>query len=171
MVSVFLCTFNSIIFQKTDPTEEQTCELVDARDNLLAICFENRYEFGTLRRAKYSTLHLLFLLHTTTKMLHLCNSHSIETSAENHPPLIDLLNCLVHASNCNQPHCLISLCQQMAEVVGHVRACHYGSECNTCDRYLKLCFHHSKHCQCEHCFVPLCEEIKRKMALDALAKR
>jgi len=52
------------------------CDLMDTRDAFLNFAFDNHYEFSSLRRAKFSTMALLYELHTSTidKFTYYCNS-------------------------------------------------------------------------------------------------
>ena len=61
----------------------QPCELMDGRDAFLTMARERHYEFSSLRRCKYSTMSLLYELHTqgNDKFVYTCNScnKSVET--------------------------------------------------------------------------------------------
>jgi E1A/CREB-binding protein len=50
-----------------DPDPLITCELVDTRENFLAKSRKEHWEFGQLRRAKWTTLELCYMLHTQTQ--------------------------------------------------------------------------------------------------------
>ena len=52
------------------------CDLMDTRDAFLNFARDNHYEFSSLRRAKFSTLALLYELHTSTidKFTYNCNA-------------------------------------------------------------------------------------------------
>jgi len=51
------------------------CDLMDTRDAFLNFAREKHYEFSSLRRAKFSTMALLYELHTSTtdKLTYTCN--------------------------------------------------------------------------------------------------
>ena len=59
------------------------CELMDGRDAFLTMAREKHFEFSSLRRTKYSTMALLYELHTQgqDKFVYTCNSceQSVET--------------------------------------------------------------------------------------------
>ena len=66
-----------------DPDTPMPCELMDGRDAFLTMAREKHYEFSSLRRCKYSTMSLLYELHTqgSDKFVYTCNScsKSVET--------------------------------------------------------------------------------------------
>lgn len=50
-----------------DPDNLQNCDLMDGRDAFLTLAREKHYEFSSLRRAKFSTMALLYDLHNSGK--------------------------------------------------------------------------------------------------------
>lgn len=48
-----------------DPDSLQNCDLMDGRDAFLTLAREKHYEFSSLRRAKFSTMALLYDLHNS----------------------------------------------------------------------------------------------------------
>lgn len=48
-----------------DPDASLNCDLMDGRDAFLTLAREKHYEFSTLRRAKYSSMALLYELHNS----------------------------------------------------------------------------------------------------------
>ena len=59
-----------------DPDPHMSCELMDGRDNLLTLARDRHYEFSSLRRAKYSSIALLYELHNQGKesFVYTCNT-------------------------------------------------------------------------------------------------
>ena len=58
-----------------DPDPFITNDLMDGRDSFLATAREKHYEFSSLRRAKFSTMAMLYELHTQAKdFVYTCNS-------------------------------------------------------------------------------------------------
>ena len=59
------------------------CDLMDGRDAFLTLSRDKHYEFSSLRRAKYSTMGLLYELHTAARdgFVYTCNDcrASVET--------------------------------------------------------------------------------------------
>ena len=67
----------------TDPDPTMPCDLMDGRDAFLTLAREKHYEFSSLRRCKFSTMALLYELHTQgqDKFVYTCNTcaKSVET--------------------------------------------------------------------------------------------
>lgn len=47
-----------------DPDPTMSCDIMDGRDAFLTLARERHYEFSSLRRAKFSTMAMLWELHT-----------------------------------------------------------------------------------------------------------
>ena len=66
-----------------DPDGAMSCDLMDGRDAFLTMAREKHLEFSSLRRTKYSSMVLLYELHTQgqDKFVYTCNncSQSVET--------------------------------------------------------------------------------------------
>lgn len=57
-----------------DPDSLQNCDLMDGRDAFLTLAREKHYEFSSLRRAKFSTMALLYELHNSGNgFVYTCN--------------------------------------------------------------------------------------------------
>ena len=67
----------------TDPDPTMQCDLMDGRDAFLTLAREKHFEFSSLRRCKFSTMALLYELHTQgqDKFVYTCNTcaKSVET--------------------------------------------------------------------------------------------
>ncbi|XP_060531445.1 CREB-binding protein isoform X3 [Cylas formicarius] len=59
-----------------DPDPFIACDLMDGRDAFLTLAREKHFEFSSLRRAKYSTMSMLYELHNQgqDKFIYTCNS-------------------------------------------------------------------------------------------------
>jgi E1A/CREB-binding protein len=70
-----------VYFQDPDPL--MACDLMDGRDAFLTMARERHLEFSSLRRCKFSTMTLLYELHTQNqeKFVYTCNTcvKSVET--------------------------------------------------------------------------------------------
>lgn len=67
-----------------DPDPPISCDLMDGRDAFLTLAREKHYEFSSLRRAKFSSLAMLYELHNSDKdrFVYTCNTckrHLVET--------------------------------------------------------------------------------------------
>ena len=60
----------------TDPDNLITCDLMDGRDAFLTMARERHWEFSSLRRAKFSTMAMLYELHTQAgdRFVYNCNN-------------------------------------------------------------------------------------------------
>ena len=52
-----------------DPDPLMPCDLMDGRDAFLTMARERHLEFSSLRRVKYSTMALLYELHTQVRII------------------------------------------------------------------------------------------------------
>lgn len=87
-----------------DPDALVNCDLMDGRDAFLTLAREKHYEFSSLRRAKFSSMALLFELHNSTFfdpnlfLMYLSMIHLYEE-------LMDTLNhCLIQFIQLNNCH-------------------------------------------------------------------
>lgn len=67
-----------------DPDPFISCDLMDGRDAFLTLAREKHYEFSSLRRAKFSSLAMLYELHNSSndRFVYTCNTckrHLVET--------------------------------------------------------------------------------------------
>ena len=53
----------------TDPDPQMSCDLMDGRDAFLTTAREKHLEFSSLRRCKYSTLAMVYELHTQVPII------------------------------------------------------------------------------------------------------
>lgn len=60
----------------SDPDNLINCDLMDGRDAFLTLARDKHYEFSSLRRAKFSSLAMLYELHNCNneRFLYSCNS-------------------------------------------------------------------------------------------------
>ena len=61
--------------ETTDPDPCMSCDLMDGRDAFLTLARDKHWEFSSLRRAKYSTMCMLFDLHNQgqDRFVYSCN--------------------------------------------------------------------------------------------------
>ena len=67
--------------ETTDPDPCMSCDLMDGRDAFLTVARDKHWEFSSLRRAKYSTMCMLFDLHNQGQdySCNLCSKQHVET--------------------------------------------------------------------------------------------
>nr|KAG5698821.1 hypothetical protein BaRGS_019673 [Batillaria attramentaria] len=76
----------------SDPDPPISCDLMDGRDAFLTIAREKHYEFSSLRRAKFSTMALLYELHNQGKdnFVYTCNSCKAHVETRYHCSVCDV---------------------------------------------------------------------------------
>ena len=65
-----------------DPDPLISCDLMDGRDALLTLARDKHYEFSSLRRAKFSSIALLYELHNQGKESFVYNCNKCDTQVE-----------------------------------------------------------------------------------------
>ena len=80
MVLLHPPTQTSTLSATTDPDSIITCELMDGRDAFLNLAREKHWEFSSLRRAKFSTMAMLYELHNQSgdRFVYTCNECSAD---------------------------------------------------------------------------------------------
>ena len=70
----------------TDPDSLIACELMDGRDAFLNLAREKHWEFSSLRRAKYSSIAMLYELHNQggDRFVYTCNGCSADIEIRYH---------------------------------------------------------------------------------------
>lgn len=65
----------SLTTETVDPDPSMSCDLMDGRDAFLTLARDKHWEFSSLRRAKYSTMCMLFDLHNQgqDRFVYSCN--------------------------------------------------------------------------------------------------
>lgn len=74
-----------------DPDPFISCDLMDGRDAFLTLAREKHYEFSSLRRAKYSTMSMLYELHNQgqDKFVYTCNECKAHVETRYHCTVCD----------------------------------------------------------------------------------
>jgi len=83
-----------------DPDPPMNNDLMDGRDAFLTLARERHYEFSSLRRAKYSTLGMLYELHqqaSKDSFMHLCSVCKANVETRYHCSTCDV-RCTLHIS-------------------------------------------------------------------------
>lgn len=159
----------------SDPDTTMPCELMDGRDAFLTMAREKHYEFSSLRRGKFSTMALLYELHTQgqDKFVYTCNScsKSVETR--------------FHCTQCDD----FDLCTTCYGREGHAHRMEKlgfdlggGQEANNTDKNgqadrvtaIQRCINSLVHaCQCRdaNCRLPSCQKMKRVVSHTRQCKR
>ncbi|KAF0932680.1 hypothetical protein E2562_011977 [Oryza meyeriana var. granulata] len=147
-------------------------EFFDTRQAFLSFCQGNNYQFDTLRRAKHSTMMVLYHLHNPTGLAFVatCNvcNHDIETGHCEDCPDFDMCDsCYQKHGGANHRHKLANHpsssernvqnkgpCQErvqharaLLELVTHASSCHLPNCQYPNCRKLKGLFHHGAQCE------------------------
>jgi len=75
-----------------DPDPLMNCDLMDGRDAFLTLSRDKHYEFSSLRRAMYSSIGLLYELHTQARdsFIYNCNACKASVETRYHCPTCDV---------------------------------------------------------------------------------
>lgn len=68
--------------QIKDPDQEMQCEIFDTRESFLSLCQGAHYQFDTLRRAKHSSMMVLYHLHNPTAPSFVCTCNICNENIE-----------------------------------------------------------------------------------------
>jgi len=159
----------------TDPDPQMSCDLMDGRDAFLTMAREKHFEFSSLRRCKYSTLVLIYELHTQgqDKFVYTCNNcqKSVETR--------------YHCTVCDD----FDLCVSCYQEKGHIHKMERlgfdldggATEATTANNpqearklSIQRCIQSLVHaCQCRdaNCRLPSCHKMKRVVSHTKACKR
>lgn len=75
-----------------DPDPFINCDLMDGRDAFLTMARERHYEFSSLRRAKYSSMAMLYELHNQgqDRFVYTCNNCKAHVETRYHCTVCDV---------------------------------------------------------------------------------
>ncbi|KAI3505620.1 hypothetical protein L1887_27753 [Cichorium endivia] len=192
-----------------DKDEIIESEFFNTRQAFLNLCMENHYQYDTLRRAKHSSMMVLYHLHNPTAPLFLmtcnkchldvetlqgwrcevcpkfnvCNNCYYNDGGVDHPhklinypsnderdaqnkearqlrvvQLREMLDLLVHASQCRSSLCQYANCEDVKGLFRHGMQCKvraFGG-CHLCKKTLYLLQLHAQACKESQCHVPQC---------------
>ncbi|XP_047263384.1 probable histone acetyltransferase HAC-like 1 isoform X2 [Capsicum annuum] len=148
-------------------------DFFENRHSFLSFCEKNHYQFDSLRRAKHSSMMILYHLF---KNIHLSQTDSgfrKEQSEGQRPLKVKLMGILVHASQCRVAPCSYSGCLKIRKLFQHARQCNVrvSGGCIFCRKTWSLLHWHSQTCQDSSCLVPRCKDMKEHAARNSLRQR
>ncbi|KAB2025246.1 hypothetical protein ES319_D06G137200v1 [Gossypium barbadense] len=172
-----------------DKDEILESEFFDTRQAFLNLCQGNHYQYDTLRRAKHSSMMVLYHLHnptapafvTTCNVCHLdietgqgwrCEPSMAERDAQNKEArqlrvlqLRKMLDLLVHASQCRSAHCQYPNCRKVKGLFCHGIQCKTRASggCILCKKMWYLLQLHARACKESECHVPRCRDLKEHL--------
>lgn len=128
------------------------------RNAFMVWCSDNRYEFSSLRRAIFTTMHMLYAMLT------------LDDVSEK-PNVQQCIELLQHACTCNDPLCGYVSCGKMKFVLCHIKACSERSigTCTKCNKLIALICKHAKGCSVARCPVPFCLVVRLKRSEQMLS--
>ena len=96
----------------TDPDQLVICDLMDGRDSFLTMARERHWEFSSLRRAKFSTMAMLYELHnqSSDRFVYNCNNCRVEVETRYHCKECDVSGvCAVTSYSYINMHCKLTI--------------------------------------------------------------
>ncbi|KAM0736679.1 CREB-binding protein [Formica fusca] len=180
-----------------DPDPVINCDLMDGRDAFLRMARERHYEFSSLRRAKFSSMSMLYELHNQgqDKFVYTCNNCKSHVETRYHCTVCDNFDlCVSCKDKDGHPHPMEKLgfdlddgsspadakqrnpqvCYEFRDrcirLLLHIKSCKTKTkdDCPTCEQLIAVCGYHAKYCQETKCLVPFCSNIKHKIKQQQL---
>ncbi|KAH9373302.1 hypothetical protein HPB48_005047 [Haemaphysalis longicornis] len=159
-----------------DPDLLMQCDLMDGRDAFLTLAREKHYEFSSLRRAKYSTMAMLYELHNQgqDRFVYTCNSCKSHVETRYHCTVCDDFDlCVACYDREGHPHKMEKLGFDLDD--GSSAADPKQSNPQESQRLsIQRCIHSLVHaCQCRdaNCRLPSCRRMKRVVQHSKSCKR
>ncbi|XP_014253868.1 CREB-binding protein isoform X3 [Cimex lectularius] len=159
-----------------DPDPFINCELMDGRDAFLAMAKERHYEFSSLRRAKFSTMAMLYELHNQgqDKFVYTCNNCKAHVETRYHCSVCDDFDlCVTCYEKDGHPHKMEKLGLDIDD--GSSPAENNKANPQEARKHsIQRCIHSLVHaCQCRdaNCRLPSCQKMKRVVQHTKICKR
>ena len=159
-----------------DPDPLMPCDLMDGRDAFLTMARERHLEFSSLRRVKFSTMALLYELHTQgqDKFVYTCNSCQKNVENRYHCTVCEDFDlCVDCYKKDNHPHKM----EKQGSIFGSGDSSESEGGANAgSSRTISIqrCIQSLVHaCQCRdaNCQLPSCRKMKRIVAHTKSCKR
>ncbi|CAG0896189.1 unnamed protein product [Cyprideis torosa] len=150
-----------------DPDPLVNCELMDGRDSLLTLARERHLEFSSLRRAKFSTLTMLYELHNQGKdgFVYTCNHCRAQVETRYHCTVCEDYDlCCNCYERVNHPHRMERLESVMIGGGGEGKDGDKGEGADMKKVSIQRCIESLVHaCQCRdaNCRLPACQRMKK----------
>ncbi|XP_044749866.1 CREB-binding protein isoform X2 [Coccinella septempunctata] len=159
-----------------DPDPFIQCDLMDGRDAFLTLAREKHYEFSSLRRAKYSTMSMLYELHNQSqdKFVYTCNNCKAHVETRYHCKVCDDFDlCLQCYEKDGHPHKMEKLGFDLDD--GSSPSDSKLANPNEARKLsIQRCIHSLVHaCQCRdaNCRLTSCLKMKRVVTHTKMCKR
>ncbi|KAG0428589.1 hypothetical protein HPB47_024438, partial [Ixodes persulcatus] len=159
-----------------DPDLLMQCDLMDGRDAFLTLAREKHYEFSSLRRAKFSTMAMLYELHNQgqDRFVYTCNTCKSHVETRFHCTVCDDFDlCVACHEREGHPHKMEKLGLDLDD--GTSQSDPKQSNPQESQRLsIQRCIHSLVHaCQCRdaNCRLPSCRRMKRVVQHSKSCKR
>ena len=155
-----------------DEDDPQESEMFESRQQFLNHCQANNFQFDELRRAKHTTMMVLFQLHNpNAPAFSSMDSDSATGKQKNRGDRTRTikahLKILEHAATCNGPRpCSLRNCEKMKKLLEHAKTCTITPKklCKKCTLVLTLLTVHARTCtERNSCPLPFCDRIREKI--------
>lgn len=152
------------------------CDLMDGRDAFLTMARDRHYEFSSMRRARFSTLCMLYELHNqgTDKFVYTCNSCKSHVETRYHCTVCDDFDlCVPCHEKEGHPHKMekLGLDIDVGSSPGDMKQAN-PQEARKLS--IQRCIQSLVHaCQCRdaNCRLPSCQKMKRVVTHTKICKR
>ncbi|XP_063635647.1 histone acetyltransferase p300-like [Cydia splendana] len=159
-----------------DPDPLVNCDLMDGRDAFLTMARDRHYEFSSTRRARFSTLCMLYELHNQgqDKFVYTCNSCKSHVETRYHCTVCDDFDlCVPCYEKEGHPHRMekLGLDIDVGSSPGDMKQAN-PQEARKLS--IQRCIQSLVHaCQCRdaNCRLPSCQKMKRVVAHTKICKR
>ncbi|ODN03688.1 CREB-binding protein, partial [Orchesella cincta] len=161
-----------------DPDPFIACDLMDGRDAFLTLARDKHYEFSSLRRAKYSTMAMLYELHNQgqDRFVYTCNNCKNHVETRYHCTVCDDFDlCVGCFQKTGHPHKMDKLGFDLDDGSSPSPGDQNKSNPQVARKLsIQRCIHSLVHaCQCRdaNCRLPSCQKMKRVVGHAKLCKR
>lgn len=155
-----------------DPDPLMSCDLMDGRDAFLTMAREKHLEFSSLRRCKFSSMMLLYELHTQgqDKFVYSCNQCEKSVETRYHCTVCEDFDLCVDCYKKGHPHKMEKLGFGLDGDGGEGGAANPGVRQQSIQRCIQSLVHA---CQCRdaNCRLPSCAKMKRVVSHTRSCKR
>ncbi|XP_037871053.1 histone lysine acetyltransferase CREBBP isoform X3 [Bombyx mori] len=159
-----------------DPDPLLNCDLMDGRDAFLTMARDRHYEFSSTRRARYSTLCMLYELHNQgqDKFVYTCNSCKSHVETRYHCTVCDDFDlCVPCYEKEGHPHTMekLGLDIDVGSSPGDMKQ---ANPQEARKQSIQRCIQSLVHaCQCRdaNCRLPSCQKMKRVVTHTKICKR
>ncbi|XP_045763305.1 histone lysine acetyltransferase CREBBP isoform X10 [Maniola jurtina] len=158
-----------------DPDPLLACDLMDGRDAFLTMARDRHYEFSSTRRARFSTLSMLYELHNQgqDKFVYTCNSCKAHVETRYHCTVCDDFDlCVPCHDKEGHPHRMEKLGLDLD--VGAPGDAKQANPQEARKLSIQRCIQSLVHaCQCRdaNCRLPSCQKMKRVVTHTKICKR